>query len=162
MTFQFWWHFSFGNISVLVTFQFRWHFSFIDISALVTFSFGDISVLVSFQFWWHLSFGDIWVLVIFWTILGCSGSWLVEGSTKMAIQCGQAKTIVAGSRSATWQPQDDHHQHNIPQYSQGLLKANMIYQVTPSPPIYIYLYARVTLCVHPESPLPVCQEIWEI
>ena len=26
--FQFWWHFSVGNISVLETFQFWWHFSF--------------------------------------------------------------------------------------------------------------------------------------
>ena len=26
--FQFWWHFSFGDFSVLVTFQFEWHFDF--------------------------------------------------------------------------------------------------------------------------------------
>ena len=63
-----WWHFSFGDISVLVTFQLWWHwwhFSLNDISVLVSFqfwwqfSFGDISVLVTFQSWWHFSFGDI-------------------------------------------------------------------------------------------------------
>ena len=31
MTFQFWWHFSFDDISVLVTFQVWWHFSFGDL-----------------------------------------------------------------------------------------------------------------------------------
>ena len=38
----------FCDISVLVTFHFWYHFSFGDISVLVTFSFDDISVLVTF------------------------------------------------------------------------------------------------------------------
>ena len=73
--FQFWYYFSFGDLSVLGTYQFWWHFSFCDTSVLVTcqfwwtFSFGDISVPI-FQFWWHqlwwhFSFGDISVLVTF-------------------------------------------------------------------------------------------------
>ena len=48
MTNQFWWNFSFGDISDLVTFQFWLHISF-----------GDISVLVIFHFGWRISFRDI-------------------------------------------------------------------------------------------------------
>ena len=50
MTFQFCWHFSFGevsvfsNISVLATFQFLWYFTFDYIQVLVTFNFVDTSV----------------------------------------------------------------------------------------------------------------------
>ena len=53
-TFQSWWLFSFGDISVLVTIQFWWHLRF-----------GDILVLVTIYFWWHFILGDILVLVTF-------------------------------------------------------------------------------------------------
>ena len=71
MTFQFWWHFSFGDILVLVTFQFCQHFilnsilGFGDMSVFWPFSFGDISVFMIFQFWWRFSFGDISVFMTF-------------------------------------------------------------------------------------------------
>ena len=71
VTFQFWWPFSFSDISVLVTFQFWGHFSFGDIQFWWHYSFGDlfsfcdISVLVTFQCWWHFIFGDTSVLVTF-------------------------------------------------------------------------------------------------
>ena len=88
VSFQFWWHFSLGDISVLVTFQFWWplchfdtsvlvklkfcwYFSISDISVFKTFQFWrqfnyvDISVLVTFHVWWQFSFGEISVLLNF-------------------------------------------------------------------------------------------------
>ena len=58
MTLKLYWHFSFGDISVLVIFQRRWNAGFGEISVLVTFQVGDMSVLVTFQFWWHFCCGE--------------------------------------------------------------------------------------------------------
>ena len=48
MTFQFWWYYSFGDISVVLAYKFWWWFSF-----------GDIWFLVTFQCWWYFSRWDL-------------------------------------------------------------------------------------------------------
>ena len=53
MTFPCWWHFSFGDILVLVTFQVWWYFSFGDISVLRTFKFWGLSVITLYTFYVH-------------------------------------------------------------------------------------------------------------
>ena len=48
---DFWRHFSFSKILVLMTFHFGRHFSIAEISVLVTVQFCDISGLVTVKLW---------------------------------------------------------------------------------------------------------------